>query len=77
MVLCAATDGTDGNSEDAGALVDGGTVRRGLDGGADPASSLHGADSAAFLEAAGDLIYTGPTGTNVNDVVIGLLTSPG
>lgn len=77
MMLCAATDGTDGNSEDAGALVDGGTVRRGLDGGADPASSLDGADSAAFLEAAGDLIYTGPTGTNVNDLVIGLLTSSG
>jgi len=76
-VLCAATDGTDGNSEDAGAVVDGGTVGRGLDGGFDPASSLRRADSGAFLEAAGDLIYTGPTGTNVNDLVIGLRSPSG
>ncbi len=76
-ILCAATDGIDGNSEDAGSLVDGGTVQRGLDGGADPDRCLDGADSATFLEAAGDLIYTGPTATNVNDVVIGLKTASG
>jgi glycerate 2-kinase len=75
--LCVATDGVDGNSEDAGALVDGGTIQRGVDGGADPARCLAGADSATFLEAAGDLVYTGPTGTNVNDIVIGLKSASG
>ncbi len=76
-VLCAASDGTDGNSDDAGALVDGGTVQRGVDGGADVDRCLAAADSATFLEAAGDLIYTGPTTTNVNDMVIGLRIGPG
>jgi len=76
-ILCAATDGTDGNTEDAGALVDGGTVQRGLDAGADAVRCLAAADSASFLEAAGDLIYTGPTATNVNDVVIGLKAGSG
>ncbi|MGD8532660.1 MAG: DUF4147 domain-containing protein [Gammaproteobacteria bacterium] len=71
-VLCCATDGVDGNSEDAGGLVDGQSIRRGRDGGADPADCLRRADSGTFLEAAGDLIFTGPTSTNVNDVVIGL-----
>ena len=71
-VLCCATDGVDGNSEDAGGLVDGQSIRRGRDGGADPSDCISRADSGTFLESAGDLIFTGPTSTNVNDVVIGL-----
>lgn len=70
-LVCAASDGADGNSEDAGAIVDGATLQRGRDGGADPEICLAAADSGAFLEAAGDLLFTGPTGTNVNDLVIG------
>lgn len=76
-VLCSATDGTDGSSEDAGALVDGGTVQRGGDGGLDPAACLAAADAGSFLEASGDLLYTGPTTTNVNDIVIGVRGLPG
>jgi hydroxypyruvate reductase len=72
QVLCSATDGTDGSSEDAGALVDGNTVGRGVDGGLDPAACLAAADAGSFLEASGDLLYTGPTTTNVNDIVIGV-----
>lgn len=70
-LLAAGTDGTDGNSMDAGALVDGATLDRGREAGLDPGSHLAGADAGTFLEAAGDLVYTGPTGTNVMDIVIG------
>ncbi len=73
-VLAAGTDGTDGPTEDAGAIVDGETVTRGQIGGLDPAECLAGADAGRFLEAAGDLLYTGPTGTNVGDLVIALVT---
>lgn len=71
QILCAATDGADGPGEDAGALVDGESVQRGRDAGMDPEACLVRADSGSFLEAAGDLIFTGPTSTNVNDIVIG------
>ncbi len=70
LLLACGTDGTDGNSDDAGALVDGGTLRRGRDGGCDPLASLAAADSGRFLEASGDLVHTGPTGTNVGDLLL-------
>ncbi len=71
-LLAAGTDGTDGPTEDAGALVDGGTLERGAAEGLDADRCLAGADAGRFLEASGDLIATGPTGTNVMDLVIGL-----
>ena len=71
-VLAAGTDGTDGPGEDAGALVDAGTVARGAAAGLDPDRCLRGADAGAFLEASGDLVHTGPTGTNVLDLVVAL-----
>jgi hydroxypyruvate reductase len=71
-LLAAGTDGVDGASNDAGALVDAGTCQRGRDGGCDPDVSLARADSGTFLEAAGDLLHTGPTLTNVGDLVLGL-----
>lgn len=73
-LLAAGTDGRDGNSDAAGALVDGGTVRRGELEGLSARESLEEADSGRFLDAAGDLVDTGPTGTNVNDLVIGVRT---
>lgn len=76
-ILCAATDGSDGNSADAGGLVDGGTVARGVAEGFDPDLSLSRADAGIFLEASGDLVSTGPTGTNVTDLVIGLKARSG
>lgn len=72
VVLAAGTDGTDGNSADAGAIVDGGTVARGTSDELDAATALATADSGTFLETSGDLLHTGPTGTNVGDVVLGL-----
>ncbi len=71
-LLAAGTDGTDGNSCDAGALVDGGSLIRGTDAAFDARECLSRADAGAFLEASGDLVYTGPTGTNVMDLVIAL-----
>ena len=70
--LAAGTDGTDGPVDDAGAMVDGGTVQRGRDAGLEPAVALAAADAGTFLEASGDLLNTGPTGTNVMDVMLGL-----
>jgi glycerate 2-kinase len=72
MILAAATDGRDGASEDAGAIVDDGTITRARDAGFNAAGSLAAADSGSLLEATGDLIHTGPTGTNVGDLVIAL-----
>lgn len=71
-VLAAGTDGSDGPGDAAGACVDGGTLARGRAAGLDAASALARADAGRFLAAAGDLIDTGPTGTNVTDVVIGI-----
>ena len=71
-LLSAGTDGTDGPTDDAGALVDGGTVARGAAAGLDAKQSLARADAGTFLEASGDLIQTGPTGTNVMDIMLGL-----
>jgi glycerate 2-kinase len=76
MVLAAGTDGRDGASDDAGAIVDGATCERARDGGFDPAAALAAADTGRLLESTGDLIYTGPTGTNVGDLVIALRLPP-
>ena len=59
-----ATDGVDGNSRSAGAIVDGDTIAR----GGDPTISLASSDSASYLAKTGDLVVTGPTGTNVADL---------
>lgn len=72
MLLAAGTDGSDGLSDDAGALVNNKTCIKGRAVDKQPEEYLQQADSGIFLEACGDLVYTGPTGTNVMDVVIGL-----
>ncbi|MGB0712669.1 MAG: glycerate kinase type-2 family protein [Gammaproteobacteria bacterium] len=69
-LLAAGTDGTDGPGEDAGGLVDGATIDRAR--GLDIADYLARADAGTVLAASGDLLRTGPTGTNVMDLVIGL-----
>lgn len=72
LVLAAGTDGSDGPTEAAGALVDGGTLARGCRRGLDPDQALAAADAGTFLAASGDLVITGPTGTNVTDLLLGL-----
>jgi glycerate 2-kinase len=73
ILLAAGTDGNDGPEDDAGAIVDGATVGRGEKTlGKSAADCLAQADAGSFLAASGDLLHTGPTGTNVMDLVIGI-----
>jgi len=64
------TDGIDGITEVAGAVVDGETAGRILDAGIDPREALGRNDSYNALKPVQSLIYTGPTGTNVSDVMV-------
>jgi len=72
-LLAAGSDGTDGPTEDAGACVDGGTMEAIRAQGIDPSLALHRCDSGTALAAADALIRTGPTGTNVMDLVLALV----
>jgi glycerate 2-kinase len=65
LAFSAGTDGTDGPTDAAGAQADGRTVERSA---IDPLAALARNDSYHFFEPLGDLIKTGPTGTNVMDV---------
>jgi glycerate 2-kinase len=69
-VLSAGTDGTDGPTDAAGAIATGDTVERAERLGMNPAAHLAKNDSYPFFDALGDLVRTGPTGTNVMDVHI-------
>ncbi|MEK7384987.1 MAG: MOFRL family protein, partial [candidate division NC10 bacterium] len=69
-VLAAGTDGTDGPTDAAGAIVDGSTVGRGKAAGADPERALADNDAYGFLRASGDLLVSGPTNTNLLDLYL-------
>jgi hydroxypyruvate reductase len=69
-VLSAGTDGIDGNSDAAGAVVDGTTIERARLAGVDPAHALRRYDAEAFFKGIGDAIITGPTGNNLRDLRI-------
>lgn len=75
VALALGTDGTDGPTELAGGLVDGTTVPRLRDAAVDPWAHLHRHDSSAALEAVDDAIETGPTGTNVMDLRLVVVTT--
>ncbi len=72
-ILCAGTDGIDGVTEYAGAFVSDTTIRRAQTLGLKPQRFLSDNDSYNFFKPLGDLFTTGPTGTNVADVVICLV----
>ena len=65
--LAADTDGIDGSEDNAGAFADGTTATRLRKAGIDPLAALAGNDAWGAFNAIGDLLVTGPTGTNVND----------
>jgi len=69
-VLSAGTDGVDGNSPAAGAVVDGTTVERARKQGLDTRTALEGFDAYPLFRALGDAVETGPTGNNLRDLRI-------
>ena len=73
--FAADTDGNDGSTDAAGGIVDGRTAQRIRDVDLDPEGALAGNDSYAALEAGGALLVTGPTGTNVNDLRVALVSA--
>jgi hydroxypyruvate reductase len=77
VVASLASDGVDGASDAAGGIVDDTTIARATRLGLAPASVfLASSDTRNFLGPLGDLILTGPTGTNVADIVA-LIATPG
>lgn len=71
VLVSVGTDGIDGPTDAAGALVDSTTAARAVERGlAAPARYLADNDSARYFDALGDMVRTGPTGTNVGDVQI-------
>lgn len=72
-LISVGSDGTDGPTDAAGGYADGDTVRQLEERGLDIQDYLENNDSYHALKAIGNLIITGPTGTNVNDLTIGLI----
>ncbi|MBT5874877.1 MAG: glycerate kinase [Candidatus Latescibacteria bacterium] len=68
VVFSAGTDGTDGPTDAAGSIADGQTLARAEALGLDPLAFLNDNDSYNFFKPLGDLVMTGPTGTNVMDL---------
>ncbi len=68
-IVSLATDGTDGPTDSAGGLADNGTVHRGELTGLSAADHLRRHDAYPYLRATNDLLLTGPTQTNVNDLL--------
>jgi glycerate 2-kinase len=77
VIATFATDGVDGPTDAAGAVVTGDTLARAQALGLDPQKYLDENDTYTFFSALGDLTITGPTGTNVNDLMFGLVYSEG
>lgn len=74
VALAVDTDGNDGPTDAAGGLVTGATASAMREGGVDPAQALDENDAYAALEAGDALLMTGPTGTNVNDLRVVLVS---
>lgn len=72
VVLSAGTDGSDGPTDAAGAIADNTTVARAYALGLDAATFLNDNDAYTFFAALDDLVITGPTNTNVNDLMLAL-----
>lgn len=74
VVASVGTDGIDGPTDAAGAIADTTTISRARAAGIDdPGAYLGDNDAYAFFRAIGDLVMTGPTGTNVGDIQVVLM----
>ena len=76
VVLAVDTDGTDGPTDAAGGIVDGKTLEELKKAGIDVEEVLRRHDAYRALERVGALLKTGPTGTNVNSLVIAVIRDP-
>ena len=72
-VFSVGSDGTDGPTDAAGGYADGDTLAALCAAGLDPFAVLNNNDSYTALKAEDGLLFTGPTGTNVNDVAVALI----
>ena len=72
VVLAAGTDGSDGPTDAAGALVDWTTLERARARSLEPRAALATNDAYHFFAGLGDLVVTGPTGTNLLDLYLAL-----
>lgn len=72
-ILCAGTDGTDGPTDAAGAVVDYETATKAVEKGIDPNHYLSNCDSYRFFQQVGGHIITGNTGTNVMDIIVAIV----
>ena len=70
IIASVGTDGIDGNSPAAGAIIDGKMMEKALEANIDPRAYLINNDSYNFFKEVGGAIVTGPTGTNINDIII-------
>jgi glycerate-2-kinase len=68
VIASFSTDGIDGPTDAAGAIIDGSTIDRSIIKGLNAEDYLRNNDSYTFFKNLKDLIFTGPTGTNVNDI---------
>jgi glycerate-2-kinase len=77
LVCAIGSDGVDGPTDAAGAIADGRTINRAKEAGLDPKPHLAENDSYPFFDALDDIVRTGPTGTNVMDLFVGLYAPEG
>lgn len=76
LIVAFGTDGTDGPTDAAGAMADGTTAGRARAAGLNPLRALEANDAYPFFSALGDLILSGPTNTNVNDLYLAFVGTP-
>ncbi|MFQ5975558.1 MAG: glycerate kinase [Candidatus Hydrothermarchaeales archaeon] len=74
VIASMGTDGIDGKTDAAGAIADGRSLKKAIELGLSPQDYLDNNDSYNFFKRMGELVMTGPTGTNVNDVIVMVLT---
>lgn len=70
VILSMDTDGIDGNSEAAGAILTGSMIEKVIEAGIDPVAELENNNSERVVQAAGGLVLTGPTGSNLNSLQV-------